>query len=175
MATGSRIAGLLLCGLLGFFGLIPLEAARATPLGPPRDAPILTISGKIKVTNLNGIAAFDRGMLEALGTVSIETKTPWHRDTVKFEGVTLNKLLERVGATGSLITAVALNDYSVEIPVSDFEKFGTILALKRDGEYMPVRDKGPLFIVYPYDAYPELKSQIYYGRSAWQVAKLIVH
>jgi hypothetical protein len=37
-----------------------------------------------------------------------------------------------------------------------------------------VRDKGPLFIVYPYDSKPELKSQTYYGRSAWQLAKLII-
>jgi hypothetical protein len=28
--------------------------------------------------------------------------------------------------------------------------------------------------VYPYDANPELKSQKFYSRSVWQVAKLIV-
>ena len=49
-----------------------------------------------------------------------------------------------------------------------------MLALKRNGAYMPVRDKGPLFIVYPYDSSPELKHQKYYSRSAWQVAKMIV-
>ncbi|MCC2664519.1 MAG: oxidoreductase, partial [Geminicoccaceae bacterium] len=45
--------------------------------------------------------------------------------------------------------------------------YPVILALKRDGAYMPVRDKGPLFIVYPYDSSPELKHQNYYSRSAW--------
>ena len=39
---------------------------------------------------------------------------------------------------------------------------------------MPVRDKGPLFIIYPFDANPELKSQTYYSRSVWQVAKIVV-
>jgi len=39
---------------------------------------------------------------------------------------------------------------------------------------MQVRDKGPLFIIYPYDSMQELQSQTYYTRSAWQVAKLIV-
>jgi hypothetical protein len=39
---------------------------------------------------------------------------------------------------------------------------------------MPVRDKGPLFVIYPYDSRPELKSQLYYGRSAWQVSKLVI-
>jgi len=46
--------------------------------------------------------------------------------------------------------------------------------MKRDGVDMPVSDKGPLFIVYPYDSEPELKSQLFYSRSAWQVAELIV-
>jgi hypothetical protein len=49
-----------------------------------------------------------------------------------------------------------------------------ILALKRNGEYMPVRDKGPLFVIYPFDSKPELKTQTYYGRSVWQVAKIVV-
>ena len=58
--------------------------------------------------------------------------------------------------------------------MDDISKYHTIFALKRDGEYMPVRDKGPLFVVYPYDSNPDLKSQTYYSRSAWQVAKLEV-
>ncbi len=58
--------------------------------------------------------------------------------------------------------------------MEDFAKFNVILAIKRNGEYMPVRDKGPLFIVYPYDSKSELKSQTYYGRSAWQLKRLEV-
>jgi hypothetical protein len=79
-----------------------------------------------------------------------------------------------VGATGTSVVAYALNDYSTEIPMEDFTRYGVLLALKRNGEYMPVRDKGPLFIVYPYDSMPELKHQKYYSRSAWQVARMVV-
>jgi hypothetical protein len=49
-----------------------------------------------------------------------------------------------------------------------------ILALKINGEYMRVRDKGPLFIVYPYDSEPELNNQVFYSRSAWQVSKMSI-
>jgi hypothetical protein len=72
------------------------------------------------------------------------------------------------------VLAIALNDYTSEVPIEDFARYHTILALKRDGEYMPVRDKGPLFIVYPYDSNPELKSQKFYSRSVWQVTRLVV-
>ena len=58
--------------------------------------------------------------------------------------------------------------------MEDFAKHHVILAMKRNGDYMPVRDKGPLFVIYPYDSEPELKSQIFYGRSAWEVARLVV-
>jgi hypothetical protein len=86
----------------------------------------------------------------------------------------MTKVMQLVQAKGKTIRALALNDYETQIPMEDFAKFNVILALKRDGEYMPVRDKGPLFIVYPYDSTPELKSQTYYGRSAWQLKKLQV-
>ena len=146
----------------------------ANTLAQPTDKPILTISGMIAVTNKDGAAQFDRAMLEGMGMVSFETTTPWYKGPVRFEGVPLAKLFATVGATGDRIVAVALNDYAVEIPMEDVKKYNVILALKRDGEYMPVKDKGPLFIVYPYDSDPELKSQKFYSRSAWQVAKLEV-
>jgi hypothetical protein len=134
--------------------------------------PILTISGKIG--RADGTSQWDREGLEKLGLASFETTTPWHNGKVRFEGVPLKVLMKEVGASGSSVQALALNDYATEIPLADFEKYGVILAMKRDGEYMPVRDKGPLFIVYPYDSDPDLKSQKFYSRSAWQVKALVV-
>jgi hypothetical protein len=148
--------------------------ANAGSLPQPTGKPILTISGKISVTNKGNVAQFDRAMLESLGMVTIETTTPWYKGRVKFEGVPLAKLMKTVGASGDRIVAVALNDYAAEVPMEDIKKYKVILALKRDGKYMKVRDKGPLFIIYPYDSDPDLKSQKYYARSTWQVAKLEV-
>jgi hypothetical protein len=169
MVCGRLIFASLFCAI----GLATAAIAAGT-LGQPSEKPMLTVSGKIAVTNKDGTALFDRAMLEGMGMVSIETTTPWYKGSVKFEGVSLAKLMTAVGASGDKIVAVALNDYAVEIPMDDIKKYNVVLALKRDGEYMPVRDKGPLFIVYPYDSDPELKSQKFYSRSAWQVARLEV-
>jgi hypothetical protein len=117
---------------------------------------------------------FDRPMLEALGVQSFITKTPWYKSPTRFEGVLVRTLLHAVGASGGWIAAVALNDYMTEIPVVDFKRYDVLLALKRDGAYMPVRDKGPLFIVYPFDSSAELQAQKFYSRSAWQLAEIIV-
>jgi hypothetical protein len=151
-----------------------LAGAADASLPMPKDKAILTISGKIAVFNDGNTAKFDRDMLEALGSSSFTTSTPWYDAPVTFTGVPMAKLMETVRASGDMVVAAALNDYETKIPISDFAEFGVLLALKRNGEYMPVREKGPLFIVYPYDSNSELKSQKYYGRSAWQLARLVV-
>ena len=158
--------------LFGVLAMSAADFAGAGSLSQPTDKPILAVSGKIAVTNKDGAAVFDRAMLEAIGTTSFVTNTPWYKEPVKFEGVSLDKLMTAVGASGERIVAVGLNDYSAELPMEDTKKYNVILALKRDGEYMPVRDKGPLFIVYPFDSNPDLKNQKFYSRSVWQVARI---
>ena len=157
-----------------FIAGLATSGALAQPVIAPTGKIILTISGKVTAANQSGIIAFDREGLEALGLVSFETMTPWYAAKVKFEGVPMAKLMQAVGAKGEKLSVSALNDYTTEIPMNDFDKYNVILALKRVGQYLPVSDKGPLFIVYPFDSNPELKNQKFFGRSAWQVAKMAV-
>ncbi len=148
--------------------------ALADPLAKPEGKVVLSISGLISNTNNGDKAEFDMPMLEGLGTTSWTTKTPWYKDPVTFSGVPMSKLLEVVGAKGTSLTVTALNDYATDIPVEDFKNHPVMLATKRDGNYMPVRDKGPLFIVYNYDSNAELQHQRFYSRSVWQVARMVV-
>jgi hypothetical protein len=143
-------------------------------LPKPNGGTILTLSGKIRHVNHGDTAVFDRDMLNQLGTASITTNTPWFDGPVRFDGVRMTTLMQAVGATGDMVTALALNDYSTDIPVADFARHGVILAMLRNGTPMRVSDKGPLFVVYPYDSSAELRTRQYYSRSAWSVAQLIV-
>lgn len=133
---------------------------------------ILTLSGNIENTNEAGKAVFDLASLENLGMVSFQTTSPWYDGRTTFEGISLEKLMDYVGAKGSLVKVTALNDYTTEIPLSDFKKYNVILALKINGKYLRIRDRGPLFVVYPYDSMPELNNKVYYSRSAWQVSRM---
>lgn len=144
----------------------------ADDFAKPAGKVLLTLTGNIQNTNDDGKAVFDLASLEKLGMVSFQTTSPWYNGRTKFEGIPMRKLMEYVGAKGSVLNVVALNDYTTVIPLSDFQKYNAILALKVNGEYMRIRDKGPSFIVYPYDSLPELNNQIYYSRSAWQVSKM---
>ena len=133
-----------------------------------QDVPAVTISSAA------GSIKLDRNELEAMGLVSIKTTTPWNEGVVDFEGVPIKALLEKANATGDTTTVIALNDYSVDIPTADFDEFGVILAVKRNGEYMPVDDQGPFFVIYPFDSNPTLQGQPYYGRAVWQVKEITV-
>ena len=73
-----------------------------------------------------------------------------------------------------MLYAVALNNYKVEIPIDDASRYAVLLATRLDGEPMSVRDKGPLLVIYPFDAHPELRSAVYYSRSAWQLRSIEV-
>ena len=149
-------------------------ASLAADLPQPSGEVILTVKGNIAHSNAEGEARFDRAMLEALGTTQIKTRTPWHDGTVTFEGVPFKTLIEYVGGEGESVNAIALNDYGTTIPMTDIQETGVILATKLNGRDMEVRDKGPVFVIYPYDSDPALQTQTFYARSAWQVAELSV-
>jgi hypothetical protein len=169
MMRGLRSLAMVAAALFSLHG-----AAFAGELPKPEGEPILTVGGSIENTNDDGLARFDWKMLESLGTVKIETMTPWYEKPVEFEGVPMKTLMDYVGAKGAEVTVVALNDYKSTVPMEDFEQFDALLAMKRDGEAMPVRDKGPLWLVYPYDTDPELKTDKYYSRSVWQIKEMQV-
>jgi hypothetical protein len=135
---------------------------------------ILIVSGNISHDNGNGVARFDRAMLEALPAATIRTETPWTEGSVEFHGPLLKAVLETVGATGDQLKAVALNDYAVDIPFGDAFDYGVILAISQDGVRLRTRTRGPLWVIYPWSDQPQLKGDTYYSRSIWQLREIIV-
>ena len=132
---------------------------------------ILTIDG---ATGDGKPHAFTLADLEKLPPAEIKTATPWHDGVQQFGGVLMSDLMKAVGAKGKVLHVRALDDYKSDVPVADFDKYKPIMAYLHDGKPMPVRDKGPLFIVYPYDSDPALRNEMFYTRSAWQIASITV-
>lgn len=77
-----------------------------------------------------------------------------------------------VKASGSRLHAVAINDYKVTIPVSDATPFQAIMARLIDDRPIPVREKGTLFVVHPFDSSAGLRRSIYHERAIWQLKTL---
>ena len=149
-------------------------AAPAAALDAAQGDVLLTVTGDIVVTNDGDAAAFDRAMLEAMEPVRVETTTIWTDGVQEFTGVSLASLLQLLGVTEGSLRATAINDYSINIPISDAVEGGPIVAYLRNGAPMPVRDKGPLWIVYPYDVNPAYQNEAIYSRSIWQLDRIEV-
>jgi len=146
----------------------------ALALERPQGRVILSVGGRIAQRNAGEQAEFDMAMLAALPQHSFSTRTPWYPQARKFTGPLLRDVLAAVGASGQTLRAVALNDYKVELPVEDCQRWPVLLARLLDDQPMAVRDKGPLFIIYPFDSDDALRSERYYSRSAWQLKRLEV-
>ncbi|APH73512.1 molybdopterin-dependent oxidoreductase [Aquibium oceanicum] len=146
----------------------------AAELGQPKGTVILSVTGAIERTNSGEAAEFDLAMLEEIAGRSASMRTPWTDSVTEFEGPYLDALLEAVGAHGHKLVVKALNDYSAELPLEDARDFETILALRMNGETMSVREKGPLFLIYPFDKNPELYNEKYFSRSVWQIREIEV-
>jgi hypothetical protein len=150
------------------------RAARAQPLGVPSGAVVLTMRGKIQRSNQADSAAFDMAMLEALPQHSFSTKTPWFKEPRRFTGPLLRDVLALVGAHGSTLRLGALNDYRIDVPADDAKRFEVTLARLIDDRPITVREKGPLFMIYPFDSDAALRNALYYSRSVWQLKMIDV-
>lgn len=150
------------------------QVQTAEPLPAPTGPVILTISGAIEITNSPEGAAFDRQMLVDLGLTEITTSTPWTDGVPVFSGVLGRTVLERVGAVGETILASAINDYTVDVPMTDFTEHDVLLAMDINGEEMHVSDKGPLWIIYPRDADSAVGDRKLHERWVWQLKALKV-
>lgn len=152
-----------------------LWAADTPPavLQPPTGPIILTIKGLIKAREE---VNFDLAGLSQFPQHQVVTKTRWTEGLQSFEGVLVRDLLTAVAAYGTTVTAVALDNYTApDIPIEDFTRYPVILAIKNQGRYIKIREKGPLWMIYPLDDFPILKKDLLTQyKMVWHLRTLLV-
>jgi hypothetical protein len=137
-----------------------------TPLAALADGPMLMV----------GPAGDDRAYsiaeLNALGAMDMATTTIWTQGVQNFRGVPLSRLLDDAGITEGSVTATAINEYAIDIPLDEIDETYPIVAFHIDGAPISVRDKGPFWIVYPFDAAARWRTEVIFSRSIWQLDRL---
>lgn len=143
-------------------------------LSPPQDDPVLWVTGKVTQANYDQGVAFDMTMVGRLQQGSIKTNNHVVDQIVEYRGPKLASLLDYVGAQGEMIKVIAWDDYVVTISRADISKYGVLLATHEAGKRMTIDDKGPFFIVFPFSDHVELRNDLYYSLSVWQVREIVV-
>jgi hypothetical protein len=149
-----------------------LLLAAAMAFGP---AVVTAASDTALVLQGGGAETLDLSIedLEAMPQVTIVTETEFTSGSVAFRGPLVREVLEHLGLDqADSLRFVAANDYYVDIPTSDFRKYNVILAMEADGQRLSRRDKGPLWLMYPFSDFPELNDPIYLRRLIWQVVRI---
>lgn len=154
---------------LGLIMALAVASARGAPLS-------LDVKGKIGRTTdpSHQVYHFTEAQLLALPVHSITTATTWTPRST-FTGPRLADILQTVGAYGSQVEIHTLDDYTYTIPVSDSDHYGVIVAYSMNGQRLKISDFGPLFLIYPRDAFPEdLAGASADSKFVWQIKALIV-
>ena len=111
--------------------------------------------------------------LLAMPQVTVRTRTEFTDGVVEFVGPLARDVVELVGVNDATTAhLVAANDYSVDVPIQDFYQYDVILALYADGERLSLRDKGPIWLMYPIDDHAELQDPDYNRRLIWQLTTM---
>jgi hypothetical protein len=143
----------------------------------PKDDVILTVTGLTETRNVEADKSIqmDLKTLESIGLVEYTVTDPFERKEITYRGVLMSDLLDvmQVSSTAKTLHMVALNDYSIDVPLEDMRKYPVIFALQADGEYMPVSTRGPAMLVYPYDDFT-FDQSIYNDYWIWQIASIDV-
>lgn len=124
---------------------------------------MLTVSGDIDFTDVE---------LAALPAVEFETGTIWTDGVHTFGGPSLRSVLEAVGAGSGDLKLVAANDYKVLLPRDMIEDMYPIIANRINDKAFGIRDKGPLWVIFPYDTEPRFQTELTYAYSVWQLTEL---
>lgn len=152
--------------------ILTVAGVQADTFAPPTGEPILTVTGAITAKNTPEGLVLDLAQLQALPQHSFTTSTTWTEGKTTFQGVLLKDLITAIGAFGTTIDMTALNDYVIELPASDVKDDGPLLAYLMDGKTMSLRDKGPVWMVFPYDQNPDYRTEETYSRSIWQLLRI---
>ncbi|CAE6930264.1 hypothetical protein ACOMICROBIO_EPCKBFOG_04379 [Vibrio sp. B1FLJ16] len=111
--------------------------------------------------------------IQSLPETTYITKLPWLKEKSEFTGIKLSTLLtEAYGSIPELIDIKGLNNYHSNISREDIINYQPILAYKKDKHYVKVRNKGPYWVVYPLNLYPELNRTKYHAQMVWQVNEI---
>ncbi len=143
------------------------------PLETPKGPVLLTVTGKITQKNRGDSAVFDLEMLDRLELGVIKTANPWIAGTNEYSGPKFSALLRAVGASGTNpVVVTALNDYVGKVPVDDIVNLHLILATRKNGKPLKIREKGPLFVVYPFSERQDIYDEVHFCRSVWQIKSI---
>jgi len=137
----------------------------------------LTQNADEKIVTLTGrdgqSVALSAAQFAALPQYAVANENEFMDGLNCYQGPLGRDVLALIGAgPGDTVNLTAINDYLVEAPAVHMFDYDVIFATEINGERLSVRDKGPIWVVYPQSDQAELRDPIYSTYMVWQLSRV---
>jgi hypothetical protein len=152
---------------------VGLSAALCLGTAPSAFAaqPQLSLDGDISA----GVpVVLDREELLELPQVTFETTTIWTEGLHEFSGPSLSSVLTAFEAGPGDLTLSALDSYHATLRRSMVGALSPIIALRLDGQRLERRNKGPFWLMFPFDSHEKFQTAEYFAVSVWHLTQITV-
>ncbi|MBD2446213.1 molybdopterin-dependent oxidoreductase [Nostoc sp. FACHB-152] len=118
--------------------------------------------------------------LQALATNHVKTTDPLDiqhsSDLFDFRGVPVSALLEQFTVANHVtdVTFVSFDSYQTTLNLKDLWRYPITLAIAKNDKPIPRAQGGPLYLVFPYTQYPQLKQKYNATNWAFYVSHIVV-
>lgn len=157
---GSAVA----CAILAFATVVHVVPAWSA-------STVLTVDGR---SIGGGMVELTLEQLRAMPQTTVTTENEFVDGPVAYRGPLARDVVALLEAQGGqTLTMTAINDFAVEVPMSDVTRYDVILALEADGKTLSRRGKGPIWLMYPISDNPELRGDpVINTRLIWQLIRI---
>ena len=120
---------------------------------------------------------FTLSELQALTQTELTTAHPWTTQAQHYRGIDLTALLTFLFAEQQIksLTLEGLNGFSMALEWAKIREYSPMLAWQENGQLMSRRNKGPLWLMLPFDQVPELKKMDFLHYMVWQLRTIRVY
>ena len=152
--------------LIGFYIGSPLYAESGNQS--------IEIVGEIKKEIQSNITV--KKLYKLVKTNEFEVYNPWEKKTDVYEGILIDDFIDLFAKKNSYgIRFLAIDGYEVEFKKSDWENERILLSLKVNGEFIAIRDRGPMRLVFvDYDKNKQ-KYKVTLKSWMWMITKIEVY
>lgn len=142
------------------------------------DPVVLTVYGNININEHNySHLDFTLSELQTLTQANITTAHPWSTEPRHYHGVDMNTLLDSLFNQQKILSLQleALNDFSIAVNWEQISSYSPILAWQENKRVISRRNKGPLWLILPFDQVPKVQQADFLHFMVWQLRIIRVY
>lgn len=131
---------------------------------------ILTVRNAVDDRSVN----FTYKELLALPQTEFRTRTIWTSDLDSYAGPSLAAVLDAAEMPNADLRIYATNDYNVKFPADKIAADAPVLVVHINGEPFSLREKGPVWLLFPFDDNDSYRTEDNFALSVWQLKQIDV-